>query len=90
MLGYWVSAGHRRQGLASEALLLVSRWAAENLGLTDQELVHDVVNVASCRTALSAGFRTDRVIEGGGRRLDGSPRTIERHVWSSNERATAG
>lgn len=81
ILGYWVATSHRRRGLASEALRLVSRWAARNLGLSDQELIHDLANLASCRTALAAGFRPAAVLHDRVRHRDGSPREVELHRW---------
>jgi ribosomal-protein-alanine N-acetyltransferase len=86
VVGYWVAAPVRRRGLAGQALRLVAPWAADRLGLPRLELIHDVDNVASCRTALRSGFGVDAVLVGGDVRRDGSPRDVERHTWSTPDR----
>jgi RimJ/RimL family protein N-acetyltransferase len=54
--GYWVAAPARGRGVASSALAAAARYAFGGLGLNRLELYHAVENVASCRTALRAGF----------------------------------
>jgi RimJ/RimL family protein N-acetyltransferase len=84
VVGYWVAPAARGRGLAGQALRLAAPWAAIYLGLHRQELVHDLANVASCRTAIAAGFETDVVLAAGARYRDGTPRDIERHTWIAN------
>lgn len=55
-VGYWVAAAARRRGVATRALVLVTRWAFEVLGLQRLELRPHRHNVASCAVALRAGF----------------------------------
>lgn len=81
-VGYWVAHNARGRKLASRALRLSAPWAMDSLGLRRQELVHDLDNFASCRTAVAGGFRIDAVLRGGGQHRDGSPRDVERHILS--------
>jgi RimJ/RimL family protein N-acetyltransferase len=80
--GYWVAAPARGRGLAARALRLAAPWAAAHLGLGRQELKHDLANLASCRTATTAGFSATAVVVGGEVHRDGTPRDIERHTWT--------
>ena len=80
VVGYWVTPLARGRGLASQALCLAAPWAAAHLGLDRQELVHDLANVASCRTAIAAGFQADSVVTGGARYRDGTPRHRAPHL----------
>lgn len=54
--GYWVAPWARNRGYASHALRLVTRWAAQNLGVGRLELVTKVGNERSERVARNAGF----------------------------------
>jgi RimJ/RimL family protein N-acetyltransferase len=82
-IGYWVAPASRGNGLAARALKMLAPWAAEHLGLTHQQLIHDVENLASCKTAFAAGFTTTKVLYGGDRHRDGRPRDVERHEWTA-------
>ena len=53
---YWLLPAGRGSGLVGEALVAVSRWAVEELGLQRLRLTHSVENPASCRVAERAGF----------------------------------
>jgi RimJ/RimL family protein N-acetyltransferase len=55
--GYWVAAWARRQGIATRALVLVTEWVFNEVGLVAIELVTQVGNVASERVAQKAGFQ---------------------------------
>jgi RimJ/RimL family protein N-acetyltransferase len=55
-IGYWVAAQARRRGVATRAVLMLKRFGIEQLGLTRIELLVDVENVASRKTAQRAGF----------------------------------
>jgi RimJ/RimL family protein N-acetyltransferase len=81
-VGYWVARASRGHGFAAEALGVLAAWAASNLGLCldRQELVHDLANVASCRTAVKGGFQPEGLTVA--RHRDGSPRDVELHVWT--------
>jgi RimJ/RimL family protein N-acetyltransferase len=54
--GYWVAPEARGSGLASKALVLLSRWALATLPLIRLQLFTDVDNPASMRVAERAGF----------------------------------
>jgi RimJ/RimL family protein N-acetyltransferase len=69
-IGYWVAAEARRRGVATCAVTLLRDWAAEELGLTELEIMAAPENVGSRRVAERAGFA-----ETGERRP--SPRTPE-------------
>ncbi|WP_406064960.1 GNAT family N-acetyltransferase [Streptomyces sp. NBC_01077] len=58
-VGYWTAPEARGRGIASRALSLVARWAADEdspFAGRALELVHAVGNEGSCRTALACGF----------------------------------
>ena len=57
--GYWVLPAARGTGIATRAVLGLSRWALDDLGLHRLELGHSVANEASCRVASKAGFRLE-------------------------------
>jgi RimJ/RimL family protein N-acetyltransferase len=56
-LGYLVGAAHRRRGLASAALSLLSGYARSTLGLHRLLLRIDPANTASCAVARRCGYR---------------------------------
>jgi RimJ/RimL family protein N-acetyltransferase len=60
--GYWVAPWARGRGVATRATRLVSRWALDALGLVRVELIADVDNPASLRTAERAGFEREGVL----------------------------
>ena len=60
-IGYWLAAEARGRGLTAEALLALSRWGFEELGLGRVELVTDPDNVASQRVAEKAGFTREGI-----------------------------
>nr|WP_094793216.1 GNAT family protein [Streptomyces kasugaensis] len=53
---YWLLPAARGTGAMADAVLRVSRWALDDLGLHRLRLTHSVVNPASCRVAAKAGF----------------------------------
>ena len=59
--GYWVARHARGQGVGSCALSAAARFAFDAVGLTRVELFHALDNVASCRTAMRAGFAVEGV-----------------------------
>lgn len=60
-LGYWVRAGAQRRGVASAAVRLVARYGFSELRLGRVEIVTDVDNVPSRKTAERAGARFEAV-----------------------------
>jgi RimJ/RimL family protein N-acetyltransferase len=50
-IGYWVVPAARGRGIAPRALVAVSDWAINELGLHRLELEHSTRNQASCRVA---------------------------------------
>jgi RimJ/RimL family protein N-acetyltransferase len=63
-IGYWVAPDARGAGYAAEATRVLSAWGFA-LGLPRIQLMCDVGNLASARTALSAGFRFEGVARNG-------------------------
>jgi RimJ/RimL family protein N-acetyltransferase len=59
-IGYWVAPDAQGHGYATEATRLLCEWGF-GLGLPRVRLVCDVRNLASARTALSAGFRFEGI-----------------------------
>jgi RimJ/RimL family protein N-acetyltransferase len=60
-LGYWVRASAQRRGVASAGVRLVARYGFDELRLGRVEIVTDIDNVASRRTAERAGARFEGV-----------------------------
>ncbi|WP_107481906.1 GNAT family N-acetyltransferase [Streptomyces sp. JHA26] len=63
-VGYWVLPEARGRGVATRALLLVSRWAFTELGLHRLELGHALGHGASCRVAERCGYVYEGTIRG--------------------------
>jgi len=55
-VAYWVVPAARGRGVAVSAVVAMSAWALDELGLHRLELDHSVANTASCRVAQKAGF----------------------------------
>jgi len=60
LMGWWVAAGHRGQGLATTAVRTLADWLLGPGGLTAVVAEIDHGNHPSQRTALHAGFVTLR------------------------------
>jgi RimJ/RimL family protein N-acetyltransferase len=61
-IGYLVHHDHRWQGVAAACVALLSSWGLDDLGLGRIEIRADLRNVASRRTAVSAGYRFEGVL----------------------------
>ena len=61
-VGYWLLPEARGKGLVTHALVLVSRWAFEELGVRRIGLLADPRNVTSVRLAERAGFEREGVL----------------------------
>jgi RimJ/RimL family protein N-acetyltransferase len=61
-IGYWVAPWARGAGVATRALILLSRWAIREAGVQRLELFADVENTASQRVAEKAGFQREGVL----------------------------
>ncbi|MDX6533656.1 MAG: hypothetical protein QOF68_1400 [Gaiellales bacterium] len=60
--GYWVSPTHRRRGVATRMLRLLSRWALAELPLQRVQLITDPENPVSMTVATRAGFVREGVL----------------------------
>jgi RimJ/RimL family protein N-acetyltransferase len=60
-IGYWIAPDARGNGYAAEATRILVDWALAH-GLRRVQLLCDVRNLASVRTALAAGFRYEGVV----------------------------
>jgi RimJ/RimL family protein N-acetyltransferase len=75
-VGYWARRDARGRGYVTRALLLVARWALEEVRVERLQLRADLENVASQRVAERAGFRREGVLRSArynprqGRRMD--------------------
>lgn len=73
-IGYWLLPEARGKGLATRAVLLVSRWALRELALARLGLLAEVSNDHSQRVAERSGFQREGVlrsyVEIDGRRVD--------------------
>lgn len=63
-LAYWVPPPHRRQGLASAGLRLLTAWSLASAGFRSLWLEINPANPASLGVAEHAGYRFDRRIPG--------------------------
>ena len=61
-IGYWIAPEYRGRGLATRALLLLSRWAVTDGKVERLELTTHPENVASQRVAEKAGFVREGVL----------------------------
>jgi RimJ/RimL family protein N-acetyltransferase len=61
-VGYWLLPHARGKGIGCRALVLVSRWAFDELGVKRIGLLADPRNVASLRVAERAGFQREGVL----------------------------
>ncbi len=61
-IGYLVHRDHRRRGVAASCVALLTDWALDDLGLARLEIRADVRNVASRRTAVSAGYQYEGLL----------------------------
>lgn len=57
--GYWLKKEARGRGVATRALVLLTRWAARERGLGRLQLIVEPDNLASIRVAERAGFRRE-------------------------------
>ncbi|MEU7563938.1 GNAT family N-acetyltransferase [Streptomyces eurythermus] len=53
---YWLLPAGRGGGVVTDAVVRLSRWAMDDLGLHRLRLTHSVANPASCRVATRTGF----------------------------------
>jgi RimJ/RimL family protein N-acetyltransferase len=70
-VSYWVLPDARGRRIAPRALIAVTAWSFETLGLHRIELYHSTANPASCRVAHHAGFATEGTKRGEARHADG-------------------
>jgi RimJ/RimL family protein N-acetyltransferase len=70
-IGYWVAPGARGAGVATRALILLSRWAVLEGGVERLELTTHPENRASQRVAEKAGFVREGVLRSHLRFRDG-------------------
>ena len=61
-IGYWLAAHARGHGVATHAVLLVARWAFEEVGISRVALTCGPDNLASQRVAERCGFRREGVL----------------------------
>ncbi|WP_158545868.1 GNAT family N-acetyltransferase [Blastococcus sp. TF02A-30] len=61
-IGYWTAVEHRGRGYTGEALRVLATHLLDRPDVRRVELVADVRNTASCRTAESAGFVREGVL----------------------------
>lgn len=73
-VGYWVTPGARRRGVARRAAAAVTEWALREVGFARVELLAAVENTGSRRVAERIGFTPEGVLRsaaaGRGERLD--------------------
>jgi RimJ/RimL family protein N-acetyltransferase len=61
-IGYWLARPARGRGIVTRAVVLLCRYAFDELGLARLELIADPDNAASQRVAEKAGFRREAVL----------------------------
>jgi RimJ/RimL family protein N-acetyltransferase len=84
-IGYWVGPWARGRGVAAAGLRTLAGWAAGR-GAEKLEILADVANVASQRTALACGFRREGVRRGAARMVGGGERRdLIAYSWLAGE-----
>lgn len=63
-LGVWVAPGHRRRGMAAEALRLTGPWLLETCGLVRVQVTAQPENTPMRRTARRAGMHEEGTLRG--------------------------
>ncbi|MEU6995933.1 GNAT family N-acetyltransferase [Streptomyces sp. NPDC046465] len=58
-IAYWTMPSSRGRGVAPRAVMALSEWAFDEVGLHRLELTHSTANEASCRVALKTGFAAE-------------------------------
>ncbi|MFD4633218.1 GNAT family N-acetyltransferase [Streptomyces sp. NPDC058284] len=58
-MAYWTMPSARGRGVASRAVVALTEWAFDEVGLHRLELTHSTANEASCRVALKTGFTAE-------------------------------
>ncbi len=76
-IGYWIAPSSRGQGFASDALVLVTGWAFEELTVARLSLFIEPWNSASIRTAERAAYQREGLLQQW-EVIDGEPRDM----WS--------
>jgi RimJ/RimL family protein N-acetyltransferase len=72
--GYWIAAGARGRGIATEALNALCRWGVDTLHLRRLELLTDPDNLASQRVAEKVGFQREGILRSSLEYRDGTRR----------------
>jgi [ribosomal protein S5]-alanine N-acetyltransferase len=70
-LAYWMVPAARRQGLCTQAMLTLCRWAFDNAGFHRIGLEHSTGNQASCRVAIKVGFQAEGTRRSSALHVDG-------------------
>jgi len=70
-IGYWIAAPARGRGVCTRALMILARWALDELELQRLELITDPDNGASQRVAEKVGFLREGVLRAHLRHPDG-------------------
>jgi [ribosomal protein S5]-alanine N-acetyltransferase len=83
-LGYWLLARARGRGLAGHALRALVSFAFVELAIPRLQLFVEPWNVASARTAESAGFRREATLRGW-ERIDGEQRDADCYALLHSE-----
>lgn len=63
-IGYWIVPSARGRGVATSALVALSRWGLELPGVHRLELYAEPRNRGSCRTAEKAGYYREGLLRG--------------------------
>ncbi len=79
-VGYWTAPWARRRGVASSALIAITRWGFEAVGFHRLQLSHAVENTPSCRVAEKAGYAAEGVMRSSLPAADGGWWDMELHA----------
>jgi RimJ/RimL family protein N-acetyltransferase len=83
-IGYWIVTAARGHGRAAQALRAVVAFAFEHLAIPRLHLFVEPWNVASSRTALSAGFVREATLRGW-ERIDGEQHDVDSYALLREE-----
>jgi RimJ/RimL family protein N-acetyltransferase len=81
-VGYWCRQSYQGQGLVTEAVIAITRFAATALGMRRVTSLPDADNLPSCRVAEKAGYTLEGTLRHERKAPDGTLRNTCLFAWT--------